>query len=384
MTPAARYQAAIEILDDILAGTPAEKALTGWARRSRFAGSKDRAAVRDHVFDVLRQKQSCAALGGKSGRGLILGLIRAEGGAPDTIFVGGDYGPAPLTEEECLAGDASDVLDLPEWIVPHLQAALGEAFALTERALRSRAPVMLRVNLAKSTCTDALRALADEGITAQPVEGSETALVVSEGARRIKLGRAYLDGLVELQDGSSQDAVAALAGLTPQRVLDYCAGGGGKSLALAALCDARIDAHDANPGRMADLPDRMARAGTDLRRLTTEDIATQPPYDLVICDVPCSGSGTWRRTPDMKWRFSPEMLAELLATQDAILDAAAAHVAPGGHLAYMTCSLLCEENEERAESFVQRHKGFEPVDQRRWPVSPKGDGFFLAQFKRVS
>lgn len=384
MTPAARYQTAAEILDEILGGVAAEKALTNWARRARFAGSKDRAAVRDHVFDVLRQRQSCAARGGPDGRGLILGLLRGDGIDPDTVFTGDGYGPAVLSEAEREAGDAGDVLDLPAWIVAPMRAALGEDFDRTERALRERAPVMLRVNLAKSDPVAARAALADEGVTAEPVAGSATALVVTEGARRIRLGRTYLDGLVELQDGSSQAAVAALAGRAPARVLDYCAGGGGKSLALAALCSAEIYAHDADPARMSDLPERAARAGADITRLDREEIAGHAPYDLVICDVPCSGSGTWRRTPEMKWRFSEADLAALVQTQAEILDEAAAHVALGGYLAYMTCSILAEENEAQTEGFGARHPGFALRGTRRWPVSASGDGFFLAQFERVS
>ncbi|HAR53414.1 MAG TPA: SAM-dependent methyltransferase, partial [Roseovarius nubinhibens] len=150
MTPAARYQTAAEILDEILGGVAAEKALTNWARRARFAGSKDRAAVRDHVFDVLRQRQSCAARGGPDGRGLILGLLRGDGIDPDMVFTGDGYGPAVLSEAEREAGEAGDVLDLPAWIVAPMSEALGEDFDRTERALRERAPVMLRVNLAKS------------------------------------------------------------------------------------------------------------------------------------------------------------------------------------------------------------------------------------------
>src|SRR6056297_3425668 len=313
MTPAARVQAGAEILDAILAGEPAEKALTQWARRSRFAGSKDRAAVRDHVYDVLRRRASCGARGGGcSGRALMLGLLRQQGGDPDEIFTGQGHAPAPLSAAERAAGNETEPYDLPAWIVPRFQDALAEDFARTERALRERAPVMLRVNARKGGRDAAIDALARDGIEAHPCDIAETALRVTSGARRVKLSSAYEDGRVELQDGSSQAAMSRLDLSGVARVLDFCAGGGGKSLALAARSAAQIVAHDAMPRRMADLPARAARAGAQITLAGLDEAVAAGPFNLVVCDVPCSGSGTWRRTPDAKWRLTEADLAALL------------------------------------------------------------------------
>ncbi|MRU16926.1 RsmB/NOP family class I SAM-dependent RNA methyltransferase [Roseovarius sp. A21] len=385
MTPGARIQASAEILDEILAGVPAEKALTGWARRSRFAGSKDRAAVRDHVFQALRCRRSYACLGGgETGRALMLGALRAGGRDPAEVFTGEGHSPAVLSDAEQAAGQAPETLgdrfDLPDWMIPHFEGALGAKWCAAAQALTGRAPVVLRVNLRKATVAVALAALAEDGVEAKPAEIADTALVVCAGARRVAASRAYREGLIELQDGSSQAAMECLAVPPGARVLDYCAGGGGKVLALAARAEAEWFAHDAAPARMRDLPDRARRAGVCVTLL--EEAVKAGSFDLVLCDVPCSGSGTWRRTPDAKWRMTPERLSELTEVQAAILDRAAGLVTPGGRLAYATCSLFCEENEAQVEAFVRRQPDWRLATQRHWTVSDQGDGFFLAIFER--
>lgn len=383
MTPAARVQTAIELLDQILAGDPAEKVLTGWARKSRFAGSKDRVAIRDHVFDVLRRRNSCAARGGSGdARGLMMGLLRQDGVDPLTLFTGGPYGPEPLTDAEQIECHDDGVLDLPEWLIPQMQASLGDEFAETERALRQRAPVMLRVNTRKSDMAQAIEALAADGIVAEAHPIASTALKVTIGMRRVANGDAYKDGMVELQDGSSQAAVEAISLTTGARVLDYCAGGGGKSLALAARVTGQFRAHDSEPARMGDLPARAARAGVEVTPVTSEEINEKNTYDAVICDVPCSGSGTWRRSPDAKWRFTADRLAALNEVQSEILHAAAPLVAPEGQLIYMTCSVLDAENRIILDRFLAQNAGWRVTEERHWPVSDGGDGFFMAQLDR--
>ena len=384
MTPAARVQTAIELLDQILAGDPAERVLTGWARRSRFAGSKDRAAIRDHVFDVLRRRNSCAARGAgrTDGRGLMTGLLWQDGVDPRTLFTGGPYGPEPLTGAEQTEGPDDGVLDLPEWLIPQMQASLGDEFAETERALRQRAPVMLRMNTRKSDMAQAIRVLAADGIVAETHPIADTALKVTTGMRRVANGEAYKSGLVELQDGSSQAAAAAISLTTGARVLDYCAGGGGKSLALAARVTGQFWAHDSEPARMGDLPARAARAGVEVTPVTSEEINEKDTFDAVICDVPCSGSGAWRRSPDAKWRFTADRLAALNEVQSEILHAAAPRVAPGGRLIYMTCSVLDAENRVIPDRFLAQNAGWRVTQVRHWPVSDGGDGFFMAQLDR--
>lgn len=381
MTPAARVQAAIEVLDQILEGAPAEKALTGWARRSRFAGSKDRAAIRDHVFDALRRRNSAAQLGGGlSGRGLMIGVLRAQDEDLAALFSGAAYAPAALSADEQVVATADAPLDVPDWLIAPLQESLGDQFSETLAQMGARAPVFLRVNLAKSTLAEAQDALAEAGVVTCPVALVNTALEVTEGARRIRQAAPYLSGAVELQDAASQAMVAELPLSKGMKILDYCAGGGGKTLAMAGQVQGRFYAHDAAPRRMADLPERAKRA---VVKVTLVDVPqTHAPYDLVLCDAPCSGSGTWRRTPDAKWRFTEEALADLVKTQAEILDQAQALVAPGGVLAYATCSFLTAENSAQIAAFHARHPGWETGWSHQYAFAEGGDGFFGAVLRR--
>jgi 16S rRNA (cytosine967-C5)-methyltransferase len=394
MTPAARLAAAIDILDAILAGEPAERALTRWARASRFAGAKDRAAIRDIVFDCLRRRRSLGWRGGgDGGRALVLGLLAAEGVDPGTLFTGEGHAPAPLAPEEraALARDPAGApravrLDIPDFLEAELAGDLGAAFEPVMQAMQSRAPVDLRANLIRCDRATAAAALAAEGIRTEPHALAPTALRVIEGARLLARSRAYRQGFVELQDVSSQ-VVAAEAGARPgMSVLDFCAGGGGKSLALAAAMGGRgrIFCHDAKPGRMKDLPHRARRAGIAVTIVPPEARDALPPCELVFVDAPCSGTGAWRRNPEAKWRLSPDDLGRLAALQDAILDQAAQHLRPGGRLVYATCSLLARENEARAAAFLARHPGWTPEGSRRLGPLEGGDGFFVARFRAPS
>ncbi len=381
MTPAARVAAAIGVLDHILGGQPAEQALLRWSRGSRFAGSGDRSAVRDLVFDALRCRDSFAALGGPGGRGLMIGALRAEGRDPATIFSGEGHAPAPLSPDEghgpALEGDLADI---PDWIAPMWRASLtGDAVPVAQ-AMRHRAPVWIRVNTLRATPAVAIASLASDGIEVAQNDHLPTALRVLSGERKLSRARAYTDGLVELQDLSPQLACAALPIAPRGRVLDYCAGGGGKTLALAGRAQGlRLVAHDADPARMADLPARATRAGAQVQ------VTTRPSgaFDLVIADVPCSGSGTWRRTPDAKWRLTSDMLAQLVVTQAQILRQVAGHLRPGGHLAYMTCSVLVSENADQVALFVNKNNEFSVVSQRFWTPLTGSDGFFLALMQRT-
>jgi 16S rRNA (cytosine967-C5)-methyltransferase len=387
MTPSARAAAAIAVLDRWLAGEAAEQALTNWGRANRYAGSGDRAAVRDLVFDAIRCRRSFAAWGGaETGRGLILGALRAAGAAPEAMFTGEGHAPPPLTPGEKVppvppAG--LDALDCPDWLAPRLQGSLGEDFAPVMALLRRRAPVFLRVNLRRGTRVEVQAALAADGIAASPHPLTETALEVTGNARKIKASAAYLEGRVELQDAASQAVVAALPLRDGQHVLDYCAGGGGKTLAMAALAKADFTAHDADPARMRDLPDRARRAGVRVRLSETAGLLRKG-FDLVLADAPCSGSGSWRRAPEAKWTLTAERLEELCAIQGSILEKAAALVAPGGALAYATCSLLRDENENRVDAFLAAHSGWALQRELRLTPLDGGDGFFLATLTRIA
>ncbi len=383
MTPGARAQAAIEVLDRILGGEASEKALTHWGRTSRYAGSGDRAAVRDLVFDALRCRRSFAALGGgDTGRGLILGGMRAKDLPVEDIFHGGTHAPVPtVAAEDGRLPQGWEVLDIPDWLGPVVTASLGESTAAVLTTLQTRAPVFLRVNLARRNRATAIAALAAQGVVAEPHPLASSALVVTSGARRIQTSAAYLDGVVELQDAASQAVVEALPLVPSMRVLDHCAGGGGKTLAIAARLPVDIYAHDAVPRRMADLTVRAARAGVKVR--LTEIPEDHAPYDLVLTDVPCSGSGSWRRDPDGKWRLSPARLDELISLQAQILTRAAAMVAPKGRLAYVTCSLLAVENDDQVAAFCSDNPGWTVEKRMQFTPLDGGDGFFLAILARL-
>lgn len=385
MTPGARVAAAIELLDEILAGCPAEQALTRWARRSRFAGSKDRAAVRDHVFEVLRIRRLAAHLGGAAdGRGLMIGLLRHQGLDPERVFDGSGHAPAPLSKEERAVPLAEPsrgtAWNLPEWLVSEFETSLGAQAAQAALALQHRAPIFLRVNTARVSRENAAEVLLQDSVHTQAAARASSGLKVTEGARRIRNSRAFAAGLIELQDASSQAIAADLP--AAGRVLDYCAGGGGKALALAAEPGRTVFAHDAEPTRMADIPERAARAGARIDILAKDALADEAPFGVVLCDAPCSGSGAWRRAPAAKWAFTSERLQELTRIQDSILDAAAPLVAETGVLVYATCSVLRAENEARVTAFLARHKGWRQVRERRFPIDQDGDGFFVAHLTR--
>lgn len=382
MIPAARIHSASELLDAILDGQPAEQALTRWARGNRYAGSKDRAAIRDLVFDALRRKQSYAAYGGAmTGRGLMIGALRAADADLDQSFTGARHTPAVLSDEERAAfgtPDAVEARDFPAWLWPEFERSLGDTATSEALLLRDRAEVFLRVNLLKSNLETAQSRLAEEGIQTEPHALSPTALRVVEGARRVHLSAAFADGWVELQDAASQAVVAYIAPQAGQSVLDYCAGGGGKALAIAALTGTAVAAHDVSPERMQDIPKRAARAGA------TIEIVEQPtgPYDLVVCDAPCSGSGSWRRAPEAKWRLDQPRLDELCGIQAEILETAQALVAPGGRLAYATCSLLDCENAAQISGFVARNPEWVLHASRQFTLAEGADGFFVAVLQR--
>lgn len=384
MTPAARLSAAIEVLDRILNGQNAEPALIAWGRANRFAGSGDRHAIRDIVFEALRRKRSAAALGGGlTGRGLVLGLLRQRGEDPAAFFTGQAHAPAPVGQDETARPPLPlESLDCPDWLAPRLERALGADFPSTMAALQDRAPLWLRVNLCRTTPEAARAALGAEGIEVRSDPALPAALEVLTNSRKINASEAYLQGLVELQDRASQEVVLGLGLSVGQSVLDYCAGSGGKTLALANQAKARFFAHDRDPRRMQDLPERAKRAGVEVRLLS--DPALAAPYDLVLCDAPCSGSGSWRRDPQGKWALNPERLEELCRIQAEILDRAARLVQPEGELLYVTCSLLREENEEQIDAFLRRAPQWGCLDQKRLALGAPGDGFFRARLRRVA
>ncbi|WP_108815016.1 RsmB/NOP family class I SAM-dependent RNA methyltransferase [Loktanella sp. Alg231-35] len=385
MTPGARVAAAIAVLDQIADGQPAEQALTAWARASRFAGSKDRAAVRDHVFDVLRARRS---LGDGAGRSLMQRLAQREGWDLDALFSGEGHAPTPLTEAERATLAAPQTLadaarcDVPDWLWPQWQDSLGDHAETAALAQQARAEVFLRVNCRKGTTDAAQRALSEDDVATALHDTVAGCLRVLTNPRRVKTARAYLDGMVELQDAASLHAVQQVPVPAAAQLLDYCAGGGGKALAFADQSDAQVFAHDIAPRRMRDLPARAGRAEVLITELPTAALAEHAPFDIVFCDAPCSGSGTWRRTPDAKWRLTQDRLEALQTMQDAVLADAAPLVGPDGRLAYATCSVLKAENDDRIAAFVQANPEWTCESRMQLLPGQLGDGFYLAILSR--
>lgn len=381
MTPAARVAAAIEIIDAIATGQPGEVALTRWARGHRFAGSGDRAAIRDHVFDVMRRWYSTAHDGGgATGRARMIGLLRQSGVDPGDLYTGVAHAPEPLTVEERGLPAPSDedvAVDCPPAASDLLRRDLGDDYVPVMAALRHRAPTFLRANLRKGDPAAAIAALAHDDIDAVAHGGSPAALRVTRNARRIAGSAAFRSGLVELQDAASQALVDNLPLEDGQDVLDFCAGGGGKTLAMAARADAAFHASDIDLARLRQLTIRARRAGVDVTCTAPGDLGTAA-FDLVLVDAPCTGSGAWRRSPQGKIDFTRDRLIAATTRQAAVLDAACGHVADGGRLAYATCSILKDENAGAIRGFLGRHPEWASVSE--WSTHPgcDGDGFFLA------
>ena len=389
MTPAARLQAAIEILDEVIAsarddGPPADAIVTRYFKHRRYAGSKDRRAVRELVFRAIRR----SAERPESGRAAVLGL--AEGEPQLLELFGQPRGPEPPEEGEAaaLAGE------VPQWLVRELSPLVAsDEWA----ALLARAPLDLRVNVARAS-RDALLEQFPEGVaTAISPWG-----IRLPADSRIDDHSAFEAGLVEIQDEGSQMIALACGPSDGDRIVDLCAGAGGKALALAAAAPgATILATDSNRARLAKLPPRAERAGA-----TIETRLLNPPHeldeladwrgqaDLVLVDAPCSGSGTWRRNPEGRWRLTPERLGRVTATQQSLLDIAAELVSPGGALVYAVCSILTREGAGQIGHFLQRHSSWISEDtaiaagradgagKLLTPAHDRTDGFFVARLRR--
>lgn len=425
MRDAGRLAAAIEVLGEIEARhRPVRLALKAWGENARYAGAKDRAWVSGLVLDVLRRRRSLGwRMDDDSARAAALAALRfgwdwplervaeAAGEAP--------HGPGLLTEAERQAlahprdlADAPPAVrgDYPDWLDASLARAFGEARAEQGAALSERAPVDLRVNRLKSDPDRALKALAP--LHAAPTGVLDTALrmpALDPAARSgaVEAIPQFSKGWFEVQDLGSQIAAAAAGAVAGKQVLDLCAGGGGKTLALAGEManTGQIYAYDSDARRLADTVRRGERAG--VRNLQVRS-PLQPDalkgldgrMDLVFIDAPCTGTGSWRRHPDTKWRLTPDALAKRMADQDAVLDTGARFVKAGGRIVYVTCSVLPEEDEDRVTAFLGRTPGFtvRPAAQdpkltpyltgegylRLSPLTSDTDGFFVAVLEKTS
>lgn len=388
MTPAARVQAAIVILDSVIEaarsnGPPAARIVQQWAKANRFAGSKDRRAIDELVFKAIR---ACGPVP-DSGRAAMLRLVELDN-TLSTLFDGSGYGPQPISEsEQTAAGGVADA-----WLAEALAAS--EIDGPKALALLDRAPLDVRINTLKAS-NEAL----DLDQTPE-VLGAPNALRFPTGTK-INNWPAYRDGLIEIQDHGSQIACLAVDAKPGETVIDLCAGAGGKTLSLAAQMENQgaLLASDVDRKRLAECMTRAGRAGAGMIETALLDPGKelerlgewQGKADAVLVDAPCSGTGTLRRQPDARWRLWPESIERYSQTQDRLLELAAKLVKPGGRLVYVTCSLLDAEGADRIDQFLTNNTGWEadtldlPLGRRRGkgmrltPYHDGTDGFFIAR-----
>jgi 16S rRNA (cytosine967-C5)-methyltransferase len=426
MKPGARVQAAIEILEAFdKRPKPLERMLKGWGRANRYAGSKDRRAIGEYAYSIMRARSELVhKMGSAEPRALMIALLAREGDETwKTWFDGENHNPAPLTMDEVkrLVADETEKstatkLNIPDWLEDDIKETFGSDASVAMAAMAARAPVDLRANALRCERLEAHDALAAEGIETGGTPLATLGLRVLEatsGARpNIEHSDAYKKGLVEVQDEGSQLA-AMIAGAKPgEQVIDLCAGAGGKTLAMAASMGnhGQIFACDTEGPKLKNLKPRLSRAGArnvQVRKIrawapqNSEDVdpdlfELSGAADLVFLDVPCSGSGTWRRHPDARWRLTEEDLNTYCAVQVSILKRGATLVKPGGRLVYVTCSVLARENEEQVSRFLAANPDFaqSEIDPSLPGIRIKGslqmaphvtgtDGFFVAVLKKT-
>ena len=389
MTPGGRAQAAIELLDEIIiaardGGAAADTLIARYFKTRRYAGSKDRRAIRDLVYRAIRRAGDLP----KSGRAALIGVARGDADLAAS-FDGSPHTPAPIKDKEL--GSVAGVL--PHWLAQKIDPAEHDA-------LLERAPLDVRVNRRMADRETVAALLTD----AVPTPFAPHGLRLPEGTP-VESTRPWLDGLIEIQDEGSQlivEAARARAGMT---VLDLCAGAGGKTLALAddMAGEGRLIATDTNRARLSRLAPRAARVNAAFIESRLLDPGREPDSlvdlvegcDVVLVDAPCSGSGTWRRNPEARWRLTPDRLGKLAATQAKLLDIAAGMIKPGGALVYAVCSLLDEEGAGQVTDFLARWPGFRPEKDMftggchrgpgklLTPAHDQTDGFFVARLLRA-
>lgn len=378
-----RLQAAIEVLGEIEAGTrPASDVLKDWGASHRFAGAGDRAVIGNIVYDALRRKLSIAwRMDADDARALAFGALLVDGGmdivAIDAVLDGDKFAPETLEQRRRVAWESRDIAeapahvqaDVPEWCVSSLEKLFGARWVDEGRALATRPPVDLRVNSLKAKPEQTLVALEKAGAVPAPFLAQALRIPPIESLGRhpnVQGEQAFLDGWFEVQDLGSQLAALFASAKPGQQVLDYCAGAGGKTLALAAAMknSGQIHAYDAERARLSPMHERLQRAGVRNAQVHGNLDALDPltgRMDLVLTDAPCTGSGTWRRRPDAKWRLNDQQLERRVQDQMQVLESAKHYVKPEGRLAYVTCSLFAEENTRQVARFLTENTDFTEV-----------------------
>lgn len=408
MTPGARLAAAIDVITAIDAQrVPAAAALKEWGTAHRFAGSGDRAAIAGLVFDVLRRNASSAwIMDDETPRARVFGMMKLERGvsaeALAALCDGSRFAPDTLTPAERHALTTRSVEgapppvagDYPEWLDEHLAAAFGEERVEEAAAMARRAPLDLRVNTLKAQRDKVAASLAH--LRAKPTPWSPWGLRIALGADARNPGihaeADFIKGGVEVQDEGSQLAALFTGAVPGEQVIDLCAGAGGKTLALAAMMQGRgrLIATDSDKRQLAPIFERLSRAGVHNAEVRAPKGEADPlsdiraSADLVLIDAPCTGTGTWRRNPDAKWRIRPGALEIRLKAQAEVLDRAAALAKPGGRIAYVTCSVLPAENDAQIRAFVGREPAFKvvPPDEVAGALGDKAAGFLTAARRR--
>ncbi|NTJ44275.1 RsmB/NOP family class I SAM-dependent RNA methyltransferase [Agrobacterium larrymoorei] len=375
-----RLAGAIEVLADIEARRrPVADALKDWGLAHRFAGSGDRAAIGNIVYDALRMKLSHAWMMDNDSADALgyAVMLRQWGKSLDQLtaeFDGDKFAPAPLSESAIEAFSSRDISnaplhvqgDIPDWVQASFEAAFGEGWLAQAQALNERPTLDLRANTLKASREKVLRALDDAGAEATRIARQGVRIPAGAGPSRLPNVTAELSfqkGWFEVQDEGSQIVADLVGAQEGEQILDYCAGGGGKTLAMSATMNnkGQVHAFDADRKRLAPIIERLKRAGT--RNVQVHDRASglnpfREKFDRVLVDAPCTGTGTWRRRPDTKWRLTQRNLEERVGQQAEALDQAKTFVRPGGELLYVTCSVLPEENERQVRRFCAENPEF--------------------------
>lgn len=423
MKAASRIQSTIEILDKINhSKIPMDNTIRDFMAHRRYIGSKDRAAVVERVYGIVRHHARLTWLLEQSGvelspRNYVIADLSWHGQDMTNLFTGEKHAPEPLTDEEKnwakkLVDHASMPeavqVECPPWAEEKLRALYGDDFARQLRAMSDSAPLDLRVNTVKGSREKAADLLAAQGVKTEPTPYSPWGLRV-EGKAFMSATKAFSKGLVEIQDEGSQLIALACGAQPGMRVLDYCAGAGGKTLGIAAMMENKgnIVAMDLDTRRLEKGKPRYRKAGihnVELRSLEDDKNRKwlrrqKETMDVVLVDAPCSSSGTWRRNPDLRWRQYGPSLEEIMDMQADILERVVDKVKPGGRLVYATCSLFAEENENQIEAFLKNHPDFKilPIDEiwppktpapcdgpylRLTPADHQTDGFFTAVLQK--
>ena len=411
MRQAARLKTVSDLLPEILgSANAADRLVRNWGRKNRYAGAGDRRDIADQIFAILRHYSKLCAL--VDSNDPVLVTLAARMVLFDDTLVdvcaladGERHGLDPLSPEmrvrlACVKERVANLepherVALPAWLYTEvISGDLTDAPAILEKS-NARAPLDLRVNTLRGSLAQARQKLADEGVRSRPLTKVPLALRV-EGTGQITGGVVFQSGRVEIQDAGAQIAAGLCQAQPGQTVLDFCAGAGGKTLALAAQMQnkGRIYVHDRDPKRMRPMAARLKRAGIGIVRQMDGDAAAdlKARCQLVMSDVPCSGSGRWRRAPETKWQLTPKSIDDLVALQKEILADSAAYVAPGGRLAYITCSIIARENEHQIAKFLSTYPEFEIDETAKFahqrgriqldPHNTDTDGLFCAIMRR--